>query len=100
MAGYSPARYFGRSTAMYRRLRYPDMDALSRRPLTAGGVQAAMARANPGLSADMMRVTADRQGWLDEIWICMDTRFRYARCPAHQGGLARTSRIRIWRGQR
>ena len=98
MAGYTPERYFGRATALYGRLRYPDMDALSRRPLTAGGVALAMARVNPGLTADMMRVTADRRGWLDEIWICMDRRFRYQRCPAHQGGLARTSRVRVWRG--
>lgn len=100
MAGYTPERYFGRATTLYGRLRYPDMDALSRRPLTAGGVALAMARVNPGLTADMMRVTADRRGWLDEIWICMDRRFRYARCPAHQGGLARTSRVRVWRGPR
>ena len=100
MAGYSPERYFGRATGLYRRLRYPDMDALSRRSLTAGAIQQAMARANPGLGPDMMRVTADRQGWLDEIWICMDRRFRYQRCPAHQGGLARTAQVRVWRGPR
>jgi len=100
MAGYTPARYFAQSTRLYGRLRYPDMDALSRRPLTAGGFAAAMARANPGLSPDMMRVTADRQGWLDEVWICLDKGFRYRRCPAHQGGLAPTARLQIWRGRR
>lgn len=100
MAGYSPARYFGRSTALYGRLRYPDMDALSRRPLTAGGFAQAMARANPGLPADGMRVTADRQGWLDEVWICLDKAFRYARCPAHLGGLAPSAALKIWRGRR
>jgi len=100
MAGTSPRGYFQRSTAMYARLRYPDMDALSRRDLTAGGFAAAMARANPGLAADMMRVTAGRDGWLDEVWICLDRRFRYARCPAHQGGLAPAAPLRIWRGRR
>lgn len=100
MAGYTPARYFARSTALYRRLRYPDMDALSRRPLTARGMQLAMAAANPGLGAEMMRVTADRRGWLDEIWICLDRQFRPQRCPAHQGGLAATAQLRIWRGPR
>lgn len=100
MAGYGPARYFGRATALYGRLRYPDMDALSRRQLTAGGLAAAMARVNPGLSANMMRITADRQGWLDEVWVCLDKAFRYSRCPVHQGGLAQTARIRIWRGGR
>ena len=100
MAGYRPDSYFARSTGLYARLRYPDMDALSRGSLTAGGLAQAVAKANPGLDADMMRVTADRQGWLDEIWLCLDTAFRYRRCPAHQGGVAPASAIKIWRGAR
>ncbi|MFS0772411.1 ribonuclease T2 family protein [Sphingomonas sp. 1P08PE] len=100
MAGYTPARYFTRSTALYRRLRFPDMDALSRRSLTAGAFASALAAVNPGLGPQMMRVTADRQGWLDEVWICLGKDFRYRRCPAHQGGLAPTAPLRIWRGPR
>ena len=100
MAGITPARYFARSTGLYARLRYPDMDALSRGPLTAGGFAVAMARANPGLRADAMRVTADRQGWLDEVWLCLDRRFGFARCPAHQGGLDASAPLKIWRGGR
>jgi len=100
MAGYTPARYFTRSTTLYRRLRFPDMDALSRRLLTAGALASALAAVNPGLGPQMMRVTADRQGWLDEVWICLGKDFRYRRCPAHQGGLAPTAPLRIWRGPR
>jgi ribonuclease T2 len=100
MAGETPDGYFRRSTAMYRKLRYPDMQAMSRRPLTAGRFAQAMARANPGIRADMMRITADRQGWLDEVWLCTDRQFRYAKCPAHQGGLKPAARLRIWRGPR
>lgn len=100
MSGYDPARYFDRATALYRRVRYPDMAALSRRPLTAGGFATAMARANPGLRADMLRVTATRQGWLDEVWICLDKAFRYRRCPVHQGGVALTAALKVWRGPR
>ena len=99
MAGETPDSYFRRSTGYFRKLRYPDMNALSRRPLTAGRFAQAFARANPGMRADMMRVTADKQGWLDEVWLCMDTRFRYMACPAHQGGLAPGARLRIWRGR-
>ena len=100
MAGYRPERYFATSTGLFAKLRYPDMDALSRAPLTAGGLAEAVARANPGLDADMMRITANRQGWLDEIWLCLDTRFRYQRCPAHQGGLSPDASVKIWRGGR
>lgn len=100
MPGYQPERYFARSTGLYAKLRFPDMDALSRAPLTAGRLADAVAKSNPGLGAGMMRITANRQGWLDEIWICLDTAFRYQRCPAHQGGLASDARVKIWRGPR
>jgi ribonuclease T2 len=98
MAGYSPERYFTQSNTMYGRLRFPDIAALSRRPLTAGAMAAAVARVNPGMRADMMRVTATKQGWLDELWFCVDKAFRYTRCPAHQGGLRPGAPLRIWRG--
>ena len=100
MAETDPARYFARSTRLYARLRYPDMDALSRRRLTAGAFATAMARANPGLRADGMRITATRRGWLDEVWICLDKAFGYTRCPVHQGGLSPRASIKVWRGQR
>jgi ribonuclease T2 len=100
MPGMQPEPYFLRSTGLYARLRYPDMDALSRSPLTAGRLADAIGRANPGLGADMMRITANKQGWLDEIWICLDKAFRYQSCPAHQGGLSQGATVRIWRGIR
>ncbi|WBH17055.1 ribonuclease T2 family protein [Sphingomonas radiodurans] len=100
MAGETPESYFRRSTALFRELRYPDMVALSRRPLTAGRLATAIARVNPGMRADMMRITTDRGGWLDEVWLCMDKSFRYARCPAHQGGVKLNARVKIWRGRR
>ncbi len=97
MPGNRPARYFNQSAGLYGKLRYPDMDALSRAPLTAGRFATALAGANPGLNADMMRVTATKQGWLDEVWICLDRRFRYRRCPVHQGGLDPAAPLKIWR---
>lgn len=97
--GIPPQQYFARSTRLYGALRYPDMDALSRRRgLTAGQLAAAFARANPGIGAGMMRVTANRNGWLDEVWLCLDTRLAYARCPVTKGGLAASAPVKIWRG--
>lgn len=98
--GAEPASYFGRSNALYARLRYPAMAALSRRPLTAGALASAIARANGGLRAAGMRITTRPGGWLDEVWICLDRRFRYRICPAHQGGVSANTRVRIWRGER
>lgn len=99
--GETPVAYFAASTKLYARLRYPDMNALSRRrDLTAGVVARAIAAANPGMSADMMRVTANKKGWLDEIWFCLDKARAFHACPAHQGGLAPNAAIKIWRGPR
>lgn len=95
-----PADYFAASTALYGKLRYPDMDALSRRRLTAGSFAAALARANPGIVADMIRVRANGQGWLEEVWLCLDRGRAYAGCPAHQNGLAPGKPLKIWRGRR
>jgi ribonuclease T2 len=96
----TPADYFARSTGLYAKLRYPDMDALSRANPTAGGFAAAMSKANPGLPANAIRVTANRQGWLDELWICLDKSFAYERCKPGSGGLPATAALKIWRGSR
>ncbi|MEO5938293.1 MAG: ribonuclease T2 [Sphingomonas sp.] len=97
--GLTPGGYFGKSSALYAKLRYPDMNALSRGPLTVGQFTAAFAAANPGVPAGAVRVTATR-GWLDEIWLCLDTRLNYARCKAGTGGLAANASLKIWRGKR
>ena len=62
------------------------MKALAIGATNAGDLAQAVSKANPGLRADGVRITTDRQGWLDEIWICLDKAFAYTRCPAHQGG--------------
>lgn len=100
MPGQTPQAYFARSTGLFATLRYPDMDALSRAPLTAGRLAAALAKANPGLPAEAVRVTVHRQGWLDELWLCLDTRFRYDRCRADSGGVASNVAVKVWRGRR
>jgi ribonuclease T2 len=83
---------------MYAAIRYPDMDRLSRQPmLTVGSFATAFARANRGINVTAIRVTTTREGWLDEIWLCLDTRFRYERCT--QGGGANSATpLKIWRG--
>lgn len=92
----TPARFFAQSRLHYQALRYPDMMALASRPaVTARAFAEAFAAANGGLSADMMRVTATRDNWLSEVWLCMDRRMRYTRCPAHQGGVSPETVLKI-----
>ncbi len=94
-----PERYFNLSRAFYQSLRYPDMAALARRPsLTVAQFAQAFARANKGMKPNMMRVTTARGHWLSEVWICMDTKLRYTRCPDHQGGAKNSSPLRIAAG--
>ena len=99
MAGLNPNAYFRRSTGLYGKLRYPDMDALSReRGLTVARLAAALAAANPGLPPSAIRVTVNPRGWLDELWLCLDRRFAYERCRADSGGAPATASVKIWRG--
>ncbi|TKD50717.1 ribonuclease T2 family protein [Sphingomonas baiyangensis] len=99
--GLTPANYFRRASSLYGRLRYPDMQALSRRRgLTTAQFAQAFARANLGTTPAMMRITADRDGWLEEVWLCLDTRFAARVCSAHQRGRAGNLPLRIWRGGR
>lgn len=90
--------YFTRSTSLYATIRYPDMDRLSRqRGLTVANFSNAFARANRGVTARSIRVTTTRGGWLDEIWLCLDTRFRYESCT-QGGGVKPNTPLKIWRG--
>ena len=92
----TPDRFFAQSRKFYHGLRYPDMKALANRPaITARAFAEAFAVANKGLSADMMRITATRDNRLSEVWLCMDRRMRYTRCPAHQGGVPPEALLKI-----
>ena len=98
MPGLTPERYFALANRLYGTIAAPDMRALSHRRLTARDFAAAFARANPGISADMVRLNLDQRGWLEEVWLCLDTAFRPQRCPVTQGGAHGGERVMIWRG--
>ncbi|MET0245239.1 MAG: ribonuclease T [Sphingomonas sp.] len=98
--GVTPGEYFGTARRLYSALRYPDMSALSRRPLTVAGFKRAFASANPAVKPGAIRVTLTRDGWLDELWLCLDTRMRYESCRAGSGGAPDRARVKIWRGGR
>jgi len=96
----SAPQYFGKSTKLFHALRFPDMAALSRRTLTVARFKQAFAAANPGLPAGAIRVTTTGQDWLDELWLCLDTRLRYERCKPNTGGAPDGALVKIWRGGR
>ena len=90
-----PADYFAQSGKLFSSLRFPDMEKLSGTMMTAQAFQEAFAAANAGMRADQMRLNVGRQGWLEEVWICLDRNFRPTSCPAHQRGAAAESTIRV-----
>ena len=92
----TPERYFRAAAILYRAVRYPDMAALARETtLSVADFTRAFAGANPGLRENMIAVNMTRSGWLDEVRICLDRRFRRARCPEASRGAPPQSRLRV-----
>lgn len=85
--------YFGEEQRLYRTVHVPDMAALAaRRDLTDRTVRQAIADANPGITADMVRLNLNRRGWLSELWFCLGRDKRPVRCaapPANPGARVR-----------
>lgn len=82
-----PVAYFRLEDGVYNGIRVPDMASLARRRgMTAGQFQSAFAAANPGMRADMMRLNLNRNGWLEEVWLCLGLDRKPRTCPATAGG--------------
>lgn len=99
MAGYTPERYFDRAEKLYRAIHVPDLRALSYRDQTVASVKRAISDANPGLRPETFKLTLDKQGWLEEVWFCLDTKFA-ARTCAEQQREPQDAKVLIWRGGR
>lgn len=100
MAGYTPDSYFDLSNRLFAGVRVPQLRGLSYRPQTVASVTRAIAAANPGMTADMVRLNLDKQGWLEEIWLCLDTRFKTTSCAATKDAARGNDKVLIWRGGR
>ncbi len=92
----TPDRYFRAARILYNAVRYPDMALLARETtLDVWAFSRAFAAANPGLRTNMFTVHTDQAGRLEEVRLCLDRRFRRARCPQFMRGAPPTARIRI-----
>lgn len=98
MAGYDPDRYFAQSRRLFDGLRMPNLRAFSYNPTTAAAIQRAFADANRGMHPDMLRLNVSRDGWLEEVWVCLSRDFRWKKCPSTAGGARPGTSVRIWRG--
>lgn len=93
-----PARYLRAATTLYEAVRYPDMNTLSRKPLTIGAFAEAFAAANPGIDRSMIFVDANRRGWLREVRLCLSRTLRPRACPRPMREDAARRPLKIWRG--
>lgn len=94
-----PTSFFRISRTMFNAVRYPDMDGLSRdEGLTIGQFRRAFVSVNPGLTKDMVRIKANRRGWLQEVRICLARNYKPRICPAHIRRSKDSDRLKIWRG--
>ncbi|MBN8818867.1 MAG: ribonuclease T [Sphingomonas sp.] len=85
----TPERYFDLARGLYAKLRFPEMAALATDPdLTAArftdALLAANRSANPALRREAISLAVTRDGWLDEVRLCLDQRLRFAPCRANQ----------------
>ena len=95
----SPEGYYRVAGILWRSLRFPDADHLSRDPeLTAGALRQAFVAANPGWRADAVGVLTSRTGWLRELQLCYSRRYRPMRCPRGAFGPPDSAPLKIWRG--
>lgn len=93
-----PAAYFRAGEILFRAVRFPDMAALAAlaaRPQTAGDIRRAFAAVNPGVTEPMIAVAPDRDGWLDEVRLCLGPRMRPQRCKPFQAGAGDRRQVRV-----
>lgn len=95
-----PDRYFRAASILYRAVRFPDMNALSRRGVTTGAFASEFARVNAGLTPAMLRISTTPGNWLKEVRVCMDMNFRPRVCPVGEPTAPPKRRLNIWRDER
>jgi ribonuclease T2 len=98
-----PESYFNAARILFNALEFPDMDRLSRRgeqdgTLTAAKLTEEFALTNDGLPEAAIRVKTNRRGWLEEVHICLNRKFKPRTCPTFNRGAPGNAQIRIWRG--
>ena len=97
--GWPPATYYKVTNILYRSLRFPDFDRLSREDgLTAGMLRERFVTANPGFFAGAVGVKLNQRGWLEELRLCYGRDFRPARCDTRRFGARDADEVKIWRG--
>ena len=94
-----PATYFRITRILWNGLRLPDFDRLSKEdPLTAGTIRARFAAANSGWRPEAVGLLVNERGWLRELRLCYDKRYRPTPCDRRRFGPVDATAVKIWRG--
>ena len=94
-----PETYFAAAKLLFDALEFPDMDRLSRKPLTAADLADVFEDNNVGLPANTIHVKTNSRGWLQEVRICLGKDFKPRRCPGFIKGATDKAQVKIWRGR-
>lgn len=94
-----PETYFRVSAILWRSVRWPDADHLSRkRDLTTGDFRQAFIRLNPDWTREQVGIETNRRGWLRGVRLCYGRDFMPRDCSARDFGPADGAPLKIWRG--
>lgn len=93
-----PESYFRTATKVYRAIRLPEMERLSRRALTHGMLKREIARINPGMPPDAVVIRSNARGWLQEVRICLGLDYRARTCPPYVRQPRGDTPLKVWRG--
>jgi ribonuclease T2 len=91
--------YFRKAAIMYRAVRYPDMNALSYGQPSGTDFASAFAKANPGMSPEMLTLQTNEGGWLKEVRICLNKSLQLRACPKGEGRVGMRRSLKIWRNK-
>lgn len=95
----TPEAYLNASAILWRSLRWPDADRLSRAEgLTAGQFRDAFVAANPAWKRDQVGLLVNGRGWLREVQLCYGRDFLPRACPRRTFGAVDSAELKIWRG--
>lgn len=95
----TPESYFRTAGILWRSLRWPDADRLSRnKVLTVGDLRRAFVLANPDWNTRQVGVSLSPGGWLRELRLCYGRDFMPQSCPRGSLGPPDSAPLKIWRG--
>jgi ribonuclease T2 len=98
-----PETYFAASRLLFNAIEFPDMDRLSRQgeksgSMTASDLAHAFSKLNPGLPENAIMIKTGNRGWVKEVRICLNKKFRPVACTRPTDGARPKAQIKIWRG--